>query len=115
MSNKRSGPMPKGHHEKVNDRCDGMCEGCHVRPANDLHHRLTLRRGGMHNLANLVALCGRGNHDNGVWCHGLAHANKGGEGWLISMHEKKPPAEIPFVDRDGTAWRFDDSGGKERI
>lgn len=105
--------MPPSHPEAVKERSRGMCEANCGRPANDIHHRRPLARGGMHNIANLVALCGRGNHNNGVWCHGLAHASKGREGWLIKMHEPRPESEIPFVDLQGRAWLLDDTGGKE--
>lgn len=111
MSNKRTGRMPKGHPERVKERSQGMCEAGCGRAANDIHHRRPLRRGGMHNLANLVALCGVGNHDNGM-CHGLAHANKGREGWLISQYDKRAESEIPFEDLNGEPWWLDDDGGK---
>ncbi|GAA1328973.1 hypothetical protein GCM10020360_32920 [Nonlabens tegetincola] len=105
--------MPKHHPEKIRERSQGMCEANCGRAANDIHHRRPLRRGGLHNLANLIALCGYGNHDNGEWCHGRAHAGHGNEGWLISQYEKRPESELIFVDLRGVAWVFDDNGGKE--
>lgn len=72
MSNKRTGRMPPGHPGKIDQRCHGMCEGCHQKPAMNLHHRRFLSRDGKHNLANLVALCGSGNHSG---CHGDAHGS----------------------------------------
>lgn len=112
MSNKRTGPMPKKYPNIIEDRSGGMCEANCGRAANDIHHRRPLARGGMHNLANLVNLCGYGNHDNGM-CHGLAHAGKGRAGWLISRYEKTTESSIAFVDVQGIAWAFDDAGGKD--
>ena len=105
--------MPKKHPDIVEQRSGGMCEANCGRAANDIHHRRPLGRGGMHNLANLIHLCGFGNHDNGM-CHGLAHANKGGEGWLISQYDQRQEWAIPFVDVNGVKWWFNDTGSKER-
>lgn len=113
MSNKRSGRMPKDHPEKLTARSGGMCERCIVNPANDIHHRRYLSRGGMHNLANLIHLCGNGNIDG---CHGEAHTGIGGEvGTSISRHNPRHESEITFTDLLGRAWQLDDDGGKHEL
>lgn len=118
MSNRRTGRMPWRHLEAVERRSGNMCEGCHVRQATDVHHRKPLARGGMHNIANLVHLCGGegglsgGNHSG---CHGLAHSGDAPDGWLISRFEKKPDIGVFFTDLNGTIWRFDDYGEKVRV
>lgn len=112
MSNRRSGPVPSDNVELLEERSDGMCEAACGRPANEIHHRRYLSRGGMHNLANLVHLCGLGNHDNGL-CHGIAHrGSKAPPGWAISRHELRHEDQIPFVDLGGRSWWLDDQGGK---
>ena len=110
MSNKRTGRMPPNHPEKVADRSNRMCEGCHQKPAMNLHHRRFLSRGGRHNIANLVALCGSGNHTG---CHGLAHGSNPPQGWAIKAADSRHESAIPFVDAMGRAWLLDDDGGKE--
>lgn len=117
MSNKRSGRMPKQHVEAVRERSRGVCEGCGRKKATDIHHRRTLARGGLHNIANLVALCGGegfsgGNHSG---CHGLAHSGDAPAGWLISRYEKAAESAIHFVDLSGAQWRFQDDGEKVLI
>jgi hypothetical protein len=111
VANKRVGRMPKKHVELVRERSQGMCEGCHVRPANDVHHRRYLSRGGAHNVANLVHLCGFGNHAAG--CHGLAHSGDAPEGWAVSAWDRRAEASIPFTDLHGVTYWLDDDGGKE--
>lgn len=111
MSNKRTGPMPVKHPEIVHDRCYGMCEGCHQKPASDIHHRRFLSRGGKHNLANLVALCGSGNHTG---CHGLAHSGNAPDGWAIKAADSRGESDVPFVDLRGIEWKLDDDGGRTR-
>lgn len=109
MSNKRSGRMPKENPEKLAARSGGMCETCHVMPATNIHHRRFLGRGGMHNLANLLHLCGNGNIDG---CHGRAHTGDHLEGTAISSFWPFPEADMGFTDLLGQVWLIDDSGGK---
>lgn len=112
MSNKRTGRMPPKHAAAVEARSGGTCEVCHVMPANDIHHRRYLSRGGMHNIANLIHLCG---HGNASGCHGEAHSGIGGEvGTSISRHNPRPESEIAFTDLLGRTWWVDDHGGKEK-
>ncbi|MEJ6489746.1 HNH endonuclease signature motif containing protein [Leucobacter sp. USCH14] len=112
MSNKRTGPVPAKTVEKLVERSGGMCEGGCGRPAEEIHHRRYLSRSGKHNLANLLALCGDGNHDNGK-CHGIAHrGSKAPPGWAISRHERRHESEVPYVDLGGRTQWLDDEGGR---
>lgn len=114
MSNRRTGRMPPENVEQLSERSGNLCEGCSLKPATEIHHRRFLSRGGMHNLANLVALCsGMGNHNDGS-CHGDAHQGDTPEGWAISRHEKRHESEIPFVDRFGRAVLFCDHGHRHK-
>lgn len=109
MSNKRTGPVPPGTVEKLEERSLGMCEGMCGKRAREIHHRRFLGRGGKHNVSNLLALCGRGNHSG---CHGIAHQGEAPDGWAISRHEPKHESEIPYVDLAGRTWWLDDEGGR---
>ena len=111
MSNKRTGPMPKGNPVIVAERSGGMCEVCHVMPATNIHHRRFLGRGGMHNIANLLHLCGNGNIDG---CHGRAHTGAHLEGTSIRTWWPLTEADTGFTDLLGQTWLLDDSGGKEK-
>lgn len=89
-----------------------MCERCLKKPAVEIHHRRFLSRGGKHNVANLLHLCGGGNFDG---CHGEAHSGIGAEvGAAISRHNPRPESEISFTDLLGREWLIDDEGGKRR-
>lgn len=113
MAKKRREPMPKKHVALVQERSQGMCEAHCGKRASNIHHRRFLGRGGQHNVANLVALCGNGNIDG---CHGRAHGAgqvPAPEGWAISAWEPRGECDVPFVDVYGQAWLFDDQGGKK--
>lgn len=110
MSNKRTGRMPPKHAEAVAQRSGGMCEVCHVMPANDIHHRRFLGRGGRHNIANLLHVCGNGNIDG---CHGRAHTGAHLDGTAISTWWPLAEADTGFTDLLGQVWLIDDHGGKE--
>lgn len=111
MSNRKTGRMTTKTVEKLEERSHGMCEGGCGRPATEIHHRRFLSRGGRHNLANLLAVDGTGNHDTGQ-CHGIAHKGEAPDGWAISRHEPKNESEIPYVDLAGRTWWLDDEGGR---
>lgn len=110
------GPVPKRNALAVHARSRGMCERCYVRPATDIHHRQFRSRGGTHDVWNLLDLCGGaaglagGNHSG---CHGFAHSGEGDEAGL-SVHSWDDPAELPYRDAHGVAWRLLDDGTKER-
>lgn len=55
---------------RVLDRASGICEGCGVSAANEVHH-LTYDRAGKEMLFDLVALCAECHHS----IHGEAHAD----------------------------------------
>lgn len=113
MANKRTGRMPPDNVEKVRERSRGMCERCLTRPAVDIHHRRFLSRGGGHNVANLLHLCGSGNIDG---CHGEAHSGIGREvGAAISRFSQIPESEIPLTDLLGRVWLLGDDGSKTEV
>ena len=79
--------IPAKNRALVASRSGGMCEGCGLRRATDVHHRQYKSRGGTHAVSNLMALCGGtgglsgGNHSG---CHGVAHSREGEDrGWSI--------------------------------
>ncbi len=109
MSNRKSGRMPAATVEKLGERSRGICESGCGKAATEIHHRRFLSRGGRHNLANLLALCGWGNH---AGCHGIAHQGHAPAGWAISRHERRHESQVPFVDLGGRSWWLDDQGGK---
>ena len=108
VSNRRTGRMPAEYPGIVAERSGGMCERCLVVPATQIHHRRYLSRGGKHNLANLLHLCGSGNFEG---CHGEAHTGIGGEvGTSISRHNPFPESAISYTDLLGRERWLDDSG-----
>lgn len=110
MANKRTGRMPQKNVEAVQERSGGLCERCLVMPATEIHHRRYLSRGGKHNVANLIHLCGNGNADG---CHGEAHTGIGAEvGTSISRYNPHPESAVPFTDLLGNPWWLDELGGK---
>ena len=52
---------------EVRARSRDICERCKVRPATDMHHRVTRKRGGPGDVFNLAHLCSDCHH---VWAHG---------------------------------------------
>jgi 5-methylcytosine-specific restriction endonuclease McrA len=91
----------------VHKRSCGVCEGCGLRPAAEVHHRQYESRGGKHLLSNLIHLCGWGNHTG---CHGVAHSKAGEErGW--SVRSGFTPAEMPVDHAVHGRVLLDDAGG----
>ncbi len=101
--------MPEDHVEALAVRSNGKCEAGCGKAATQIHHRRFTGRGGRHNLANLLHLCGSGNHTG---CHGVAHKGRAPAGWAISRHDLRDEAQIPFVDLGGRTRWLDDLGGK---
>lgn len=112
MANKRVGKMPKKHVSSVISRSKRVCEGCGATWGREIHHRRFLSRGGEHNLANLMLLCGNGNQNG---CHGLAHSGDAPPGWAISKYESQPEDQILFQDTRGFWWRLFDDGKKALV
>lgn len=97
-------------YETVAERSHGVCEGCGIRPATDMHHRLYRSRGGPTTVANLLHLCGGeggmsgGNHSG---CHGKAHTLLGEQlGW--SVLSTNDPAIIPVFHKGTQSWTQND-------
>jgi len=62
-------------------RSGGVCEGCGIAPAAQIHHRLFKSRLGFGNPANGLHVCGFGNYSG---CHGRAHTAEGEAlGWSV--------------------------------
>ncbi|MCU1441102.1 MAG: hypothetical protein JWP85_2099 [Rhodoglobus sp.] len=107
--------FPAAVRRLVRNRSRGICEGCGLAPAADMHHCQYRSRLGPSTAGNALHLCGWGNTSG---CHGVAHDGMKGEelGWSIrSGHE---PLFVPklivvdFVER----WAlFDDLGGRKTI
>lgn len=94
----------------VLQRCLGLCEGCGIRPATEMHHRLYRSRGGLDTAANLLHLCGGeaglfgGNHSG---CHGIAHTIIGEHlGW--SVRSGNDPAIVPVFHKYDSTWTRND-------
>lgn len=97
--------IPAKNRRLVEQRSGGVCESCGDWPASNIHHRKYLRRGGTHDVHNLLALCGMGNTSG---CHGRAHSGAEGEGLSIWSHQRSEL--IPVLYRG--AWVLpDDEGG----
>lgn len=82
----------RASYEAVARRAHGICEGCGINPAEQMHHRKYRSRGGKHEATNLLHLC--------TGCHGTAHSGRLGaaRGWAV--HSWHNPAEVPV-------WRFE--------
>lgn len=102
-------------YQTAKDRSQGICEGCALRPATDVHHRVYRSRSGLSVPENLLHLCGGvtglpgGNHSG---CHGIAHTLIGEQlGW--SVRTGNNPALVPvFSKLDGRWQRLDATGGR---
>lgn len=97
--------IPAKNRRIVEQRSQGVCEGCGDRPASDIHHRQYLSRGGSHDVHNLLHLCGFGNASG---CHGRAHSDGEREGWSIRSRYRSEV--VPVLYRGG--WVLPDDAGK---
>ncbi|QHF24120.1 hypothetical protein GTU73_08920 [Rathayibacter sp. VKM Ac-2804] len=93
-------PIPEGARLAVEARSAGMCEGCGLRRATEVHHRKFRSRGGDNAVENLLHLCGSGNHSG---CHGAAHGSPptpercSAIGWAVRADED--PLAVPVIYR----------------
>lgn len=101
--------IPAKNRRLVELRSGGVCESCGDRPASDIHHRQYLSRGGVHDVHNLIHLCGFGNTSG---CHGRAHTNGTPEGLSIGRGYRSQL--IPVLYR-GTWVLPDDDGNLQRL
>src|SRR5690606_8934829 len=98
--------IPAKTRKALRERSGGICEGCGWWPATQAHHRRYKSRGGGHELSNLLALCGSGNHTG---CHGRAHTAEGEQlGWSVESGIE-PPSRYPLTYR-GERAVLDDNG-----
>jgi hypothetical protein len=102
--------VPVANVKAVKNRSKGVCEGCGLVPATEIHHRQYRSRGGTDAVSNLLHLCGWGNHTG---CHGVAHTKAGEDkGW--SVRSGFIPAERPAVLAIGIVL-LDDAGEFEHF
>lgn len=93
-------PVPEGARLAVEARSGGLCEGCGLVRADEIHHRKFRSRGGSNDVENLLHLCGSGNHSG---CHGAAHGAPptpercSALGWAVAKWED--PLDVPLVYR----------------
>ena len=99
--------IPAPVQDLVRARSGGTCEGCCRREATEMHHRKYRARGGQHTAANLLHLCGWGNHTG---CHGEAHTAAGQDkGWSVASWAD--PAATPIEHAVHGLVLLDDAGG----
>jgi hypothetical protein len=83
--------------------------------ALEVHHRAGKGMGGsrtLDHLANLVALCGWGNHTG---CHGLAHSDREAASAAgMTVPRSTDPHPIAVTYHDGR-WLLDDSGSRSPV
>ena len=90
----------KAAYASVAGRSGGVCEGCGMAPATNMHHRKFRSAGGRDTAANLLHLCGMGNTSG---CHGIAHgALKMQNGWSVAPWND--PALVPVFHRRDGSW-----------
>jgi hypothetical protein len=80
----------------VRRRSGGVCEGCLVRRATNMSHRIARGQGGLWTPENIAHLCGFGNHNDGS-CHGLVANDPTlarALGWRL--YPRQDPAVEPF-------------------
>jgi hypothetical protein len=93
----------------IRERSGGVCEGCGIERATQIHHRKYKSRGGRGNPANGLHVCGFGNAGG---CHGIAHTAIGQErGWSLGSYFV--PAGEPVMHAAHGPVLFDDLGGYE--
>ncbi|RFA12131.1 hypothetical protein B7R22_17015 [Subtercola boreus] len=94
--------IPEHTKANVRARSGGTCEGCGLRLATQMHHRLYRgRQGSSHRIENILHLCGSGNHSG---CHGIAHSGDEGEllGWAIRSGGEPAAVEVTYRGKQVT-------------
>ena len=101
--------IPTKVRKIVSSRDGGACVRCGAIGALELHHRRYRSRGGMHDAANLITVCGWGNHTG---CHGWAHTDLRALGQGYSLRSGPvPAAQIPCWFPLERAWFLLNSDG----
>lgn len=107
--------FPTRVQRQIRQRSGGVCEGCGVREATQMHHCQYRSKGGPEVASNGLHLCGSGNHTG---CHGDAHGGKAAEAIGWSIRSGFDPLLVPkllVVDGRQGWFRLDDEGGREPI
>ena len=107
--------FPASVQKIIRTRSKGICEGCGLAEATEMHHCQFRSRGGPDTAGNALHLCGWGNHTG---CHGIAHSGAAGEaiGWAVrSRHDALQVPKLIVINYVKTWVRFDDAGGHEVV
>lgn len=99
--------IPRIVRAAVMARADGKCEICGIGARLEVHHRLARSHGGKHEVENLLALCGWGNHTG---CHGKAHSDslRYVHGWAVRTGYD--PGAVLVLYRGKLCWLLADGG-----
>lgn len=92
-------------YDRTRARSFGLCEICGIHPATEIHHRQYRSRGGRHETANLLHVCGWGNHTG---CHGKAHTEGHDNGWAVPSGAN--PADVQVLYRGQWMYLTEDGG-----
>lgn len=106
--------VPKKVVEMVKKRDNQSCTRCGRHGGNVHHRRMRSQspKAVVHNVENLIVLCGSGT----TGCHGWVHANPAESyenGWLVRSYQE--PEFEPVTDCEGGRWILDSQGEKVRV
>ena len=107
--------FPLAVQRLIRKRSGGVCEGCGVAEAKEMHHCQYRSRLGPSTAGNGLHLCGWGNTSG---CHGTAHDGEKGEkrGWSIrSGHDPLLVPKLLVVSFVEIWMMLDDEGGRRPI
>lgn len=105
--------VPKSTISLVKLRDNESCVRCGIYGGNVHHRKMRSQasKDSVHNVENLILLCGSGT----TGCHGWVHGHPSESykhGWLVrSYHE---PRVIPVRDYSGSLWFLTERGAKVR-
>lgn len=95
--------------EVLERRSFGRCERCGAGRGTEVHHRQFRSRGGRDGFANVVLVCGWGNHTG---CHGWAHSEaEAATAAGFAVPSWAEPAETPIYLAPWKLWALLDDDG----
>lgn len=103
--------VPKKTIALVKQRDNESCVRC-GRMGGNIHHRRMRSQSpkwAVHNIENLILLCGSGT----TGCHGWVHghpAESYENGWMVRSY--RDPENVPLIDAEGRAWFLTNRGTK---